>query len=400
VRYRRFREVAEAEGAARVAVAHHREDQAETLLLRLFRGTGPVGLAGMQWMRPLADEAAVQLIRPLLTTSQAAVHAYADEHGLAWREDPTNTGGRYARARLRTEVLPAIESAFPGATGRIAHAADLLGDVAAATLEPERQSWYDRIVRRDGRTICLDESALQAAPRVWAERVVLDAIAAVLPEAPQTSAVARSVYDLLDSQVGTCVELAAGVIWRERGALRLVPERAMPVGPVAISAGEAVETPYGTVTRAPDQPREAVNLSFEPSASPPDAASASEAEPDAVAVLDADQLPDPLTVRTWQEGDRLQPLGMRGTKTVADVLTDAQIPPHRRARTLVVVGPEHVVWIPGVHLDHRQRIRPQTERVTRFTFTLPTFIQPDSDPGESRSAGSSAGRTGQKGLST
>jgi tRNA(Ile)-lysidine synthetase-like protein len=103
----------------RVALAHHREDLAETVILQLLRGAGTAGLAGM---RPVRD----RYVRPLLGVGRDELRAWAQHRGLAWREDPTNADLRYTRNRIRAEVLPLLERVRPGAVRAIARSAAIV----------------------------------------------------------------------------------------------------------------------------------------------------------------------------------------------------------------------------------------------------------------------------------
>lgn len=115
-------------GAQRVLAAHHADDQAETVLLRLARGAGLRGLAAMAPERALGS---VRLLRPLLGLPRSALAAYARAHALVWIDDPSNADARHARNRLRLEVLPALVRAVPGAPANIARAAALAADAQA-----------------------------------------------------------------------------------------------------------------------------------------------------------------------------------------------------------------------------------------------------------------------------
>jgi tRNA(Ile)-lysidine synthase len=118
-RYAALRRVADDVGAHVIATGHTRTDQAETVVLRLVRGAGARGLAGIPPRRG-------KLIRPLIDRSRAEVVAYLREVGLRWCEDPTNANPRFDRTRARREILPALESLRPGAEAALARAADLL----------------------------------------------------------------------------------------------------------------------------------------------------------------------------------------------------------------------------------------------------------------------------------
>lgn len=354
--------------ARAVATGHHRDDQAETVLLQLFRGAGPAALAGMRPSRPLEtmdsmhaalgpppgepEPNTARLIRPLLSVPRRAIEAYAEERGLKWREDPTNTSGDGARSLLRTEVMPEVETIFPGASERIAHTATLMRELDDATLTPQRRSFFEEAFSDRDPGGWLDADALRTMPPVWRRRVVLDALETALPTAPRTDAVAREITALLDAQVGRRVPLGEGTVWRERGGIRLVPERLGAIPPTPLPFGEQVETGHGVV---------GVDLVDTP---PTDLS----ADAPCTVYADADRLGSNLIVRSWADGDRIQPLGMDGTKSVADLLTDARVPPHRRRHALVVATPEHVAWVVGIRLDHRVRVRDDTRHYAKLTL--------------------------------
>ncbi len=124
-----------------VALAHHRDDQAETVLLQLLRGTGSAGLAGMRWKRGA-------LVRPLLGEPRSALRQHAVERGLRWRDDPSNVDPRHLRNRVRHEVMPLLEALRPGAAATLARAAravaedsDFIRDFLASASEAAGPPW-------------------------------------------------------------------------------------------------------------------------------------------------------------------------------------------------------------------------------------------------------------------
>lgn len=125
IRYGFFRQAMAASGAQALALAHHRDDQAETLLLHLLRGSGLTGLTGMA-----ADTSmeGMRIIRPLLAYSRAELRAYLNEIGQSWREDATNADTRYLRNAVRAELLPLMERLAPGAAERMASTCALLAE--------------------------------------------------------------------------------------------------------------------------------------------------------------------------------------------------------------------------------------------------------------------------------
>ncbi len=156
-RYAFLRRVCDEEQAAAIAVAHTRDDQAETLLLRLLRGAGATGLAGMRLRRG-------RILRPLLEVSRADVLAHLGERGLAFREDPTNAELVYRRNRVRHELLPYLATHFnPRVREALARAAGLLAD-EDAYVRGEAERLLARAVREEPGTLVLRRSALAQAP--------------------------------------------------------------------------------------------------------------------------------------------------------------------------------------------------------------------------------------------
>ncbi len=169
-RYAYLRRVRDEERAAAIAVAHTRDDQAETLLLRLLRGAGATGLAGM---RPRAGD----VVRPLLAVSREEVLAHLRERGLEWREDPSNADTAHRRNRVRHELIPYLEVRFnPGIKAALARTASLLAD-EAVHVRAEAESLLGAIAREEGGALVLGRAALAAAPTAVARATIRQALA-------------------------------------------------------------------------------------------------------------------------------------------------------------------------------------------------------------------------------
>lgn len=354
LRYDALAERATEIGASAVATGHHRDDQAETLLLNLVRGSGPEGLAGMRPSRPLQEAPSVSLVRPLLDASRDDIETYAEAVDLPWRTDPTNRSLDYDRGVMRTEILPRLAEHFDGVRETLARSAGLMGEYVDQAFRPalkERMEAAYAACDHGGR---LSLDALADEPPVWRRRLLLDALRRALPRSTYSYAMAEELDALVDAQVGCRVEVREGTVWRERTGLRFLPEEAEPeaVSAIPVDWAEPVSIPQGElrIERCATHPS-----SLDPGTSN-------------VAYADADRLGAPLTVRSWADGDRFRPLGMEGSKAVSDLLTDAQVAPHRRRGICVLCNDEHVVWVVGHRLDHRVRVRPDTERIARLVL--------------------------------
>jgi len=169
-RYSFLRRVRDDEGAVAIAVAHTRDDQAETLLLRLLRGAGASGLAGM---RPRSGD----LLRPLLGVSRKDVLAYLGERGLAWREDPSNADTALTRNRVRRELLPYLEERFnPRVREALARTADLLAEEALFVGGAAERALAGSAAR-EGQALVIDRAKLAAAPLALARATLRLALA-------------------------------------------------------------------------------------------------------------------------------------------------------------------------------------------------------------------------------
>ncbi|WP_354678514.1 tRNA lysidine(34) synthetase TilS [Cupriavidus plantarum] len=293
-RYDALGRMCRAAGAPMLMFAHHRDDQVETVLLRLFRGAGVAGLAGMPASRPLDAGGDVRLLRPWLDVSRAEIDAYCARHALRWIEDPSNTDTRFARNALRAH-LPALVTAFSGlhenvvqAAAHIAQAADMLEDMTQRDLVP--------LVRagRDGDTYGeLDLPGLRALPPARADAVLRAWLRDLGAQPPSTARLADMRRQLIDSDGGepsiahdglvlhrfrdrvlacrpplAAVPDALAFVWREeaevavpmwRGALRFtrddtfgVPEAVLraPMRVVARAGGERIVLRPGGPARA------------------------------------------------------------------------------------------------------------------------------------------------------
>lgn len=364
VRYGFFGEVAEEVGAAVVATAHHRDDQAETLLLNLFRGSGPAGLAGIPVRRSLAPGSEISVVRPLLGVGREAIAAYARTRGLRWREDASNASGDYRRNVVRHDLLPRIAQHFgEGVGARIARTADLVRAYLDSGAALSAASLLDAASESlaDGWALRIDVLAEQ--PETVRRGLLLEALRRWAPEAPRSAAAVGALDALLDAQPGRRIAWTGVTVWRERERLAFVPTTADESSEWTVEVGETdteTATPLGT-------------LRVEPLDRVPDRFDTAPT----VEVVDADRVRWPLTLRPWRDGDVFQPFGLDGHKKVSDVLTERRVPPHRRARQLVLLSEGEVVWVVGHRLGAQVAVDGRTQRVVRLVWIPTDALAPD-----------------------
>jgi tRNA(Ile)-lysidine synthase len=293
------------------ATGHTASDQAETVLYRLAVSPGSRALLGMAPRRG-------RLVRPLLGVTRAEVREYLRERDLDWRDDPSNADRRFARARVRHDLLEALRSIGPAAERTIAETARQLREEAEV----------------------LDAAVADALGELGGGPAVSASELGRLP-----AAVRRLVLRRLAEQAGG--ELAAGDV-----------ERILALGgrgskSLDLGGGVRVVVEYGTLrfTRAPEAAApDPVVLAVPGHARFGDWEVEAGGPPGEVSVAG---VAEPLTVRAWQEGDRMRPVGLGGTKTLQDLFTDRKVPRALRHTLPVVVSGEEIVWVAGVALDER-----------------------------------------------
>ena len=293
------------------AAAHTASDQAETVLYRLAVSPGRRALLGMEPRRG-------RLVRPLLEATREDTVAWCRSRGLEWTEDPSNAERRFARARVRHDVLDALRELNPAAELNIARTAALLRDESAVleSLAAEHLTGG----------AALQLATLRAEPPAVA-RLVLRAAA-------EREGVALAVGDAdailaLDDRGTRAIDLSGGRALVEYGTVRFTGEGAA-TAPEGVRLAVPGEADFG------------------------DWAVSAALGGYGDAVLDAAALGDVLTVRAWRDGDRMRPLGLGGSKSLQDVFTDRKVPRElRRTLPVVVSGDDEIVWVAGVAVDER-----------------------------------------------
>lgn len=377
LRYHAFEEAAREAGISKVAVGHHRDDQAETVLLHLFRGSGPEGLAGMPVQRALHTGSDVTLVRPLLCLRRSNVEEYAIERGLDWREDESNAKSAYRRGAIRSQIVPLIEKHFgAGASENIVRSAELMRAYVENGLAQDIREAF-AVASRIGAAAehapdilgSLDVSALRTLDPVLRGRVVLEAIRRWLPALGATRTSVAEIEALLDAQPGRRLVHPTGVVWRERerllfkAAANAEEETGVDAERVRGSVPPIDESAVLTNARPATTRFGTVELTMNVSPPPQFARAARHDE-----YVDADRLAAPLVVRPWRAGDRFVPLGMQHTKKISDFLTDEKVPSHQRDDVLVVQSGDEIVWVVGRRIAHTVRVRPETLHVARLRF--------------------------------
>jgi tRNA(Ile)-lysidine synthase len=342
----RLREIS---GAGRIATGHHADDNAETILLHLFRGAGVQGMSGI----PVERDG---IIRPLLFAEREEIEEYARNEHIPFRTDSSNAKDGYTRNAVRHHVLPLLkELVSPAVVGNINRSGDNFRTVAAYLKEETRKVLEACTIDRSGDGLHLSVSELMARPLLLRQHAILAALEEVSGESPGSERVA-AVLGLLENEPGTTVTVTGGTeALRNRGELvvRLRSETAgfsLSVDPGQEYTLAGFRFASGLVdARGPSAGRE------------------TEYADAGLTGIEG------MTLRNWREGDSFVPLGMSGRKKISDFFVDEKVPLHRKHRIPILLNAGgDVIWVCGMRLDDRFKITPATRRILKLEYSSPT----------------------------
>jgi len=357
-RYRFLGAIAEENGIAKVATAHTRDDQVETLLMRLLRGSGRRGLSGMPALRQLRpDGRGSLLIRPLIEVSREEVLDYLKERGLEYRVDRTNLDPGPLRNWIRLRLLPQLKERIDlHLDERLAHLAQLLRE-EEETLQRLAQARLRRVISAGslrGASLLEEDKALQRRIiRLWLEAtlgdlkgIAFDHVEEVLRfithGPPQGTLSLPGGWDLVKQYD------AFALARRERRRAPIAYSYTLPLGGELIvpEAGVRIRSTRATVSAPPRLPN------------------------DLEAIFDLASLPDRLTVRNFRAGDRFQPLGMQGHKKVKDLFIEKRIPLKIRATLPLLLAGGEILWIPRCGRSAVAKVGPQSRELLEIKLEL------------------------------
>lgn len=343
-RYAFFYRLQQELGATRVATAHHMGDQAETILMRLLRGTGLRGLRGIMPSRDI-------FIRPLLACTREEILAYLRDNRLEYRTDPSNYDPLYLRNRIRHLLLPQLSREYnPNIVAHLARLAEIAREENSLLDELTERAW-NRVARvgPPGEiAFLLDEFKDQ--PKAVRRRLILYALAQ-LQEAPGWEMKDTEMVLALAQKEGSGKDLHLSRTLRVRKSYQELlfyqPQR-KTVEPFCYF----LQIPGKTYIR-----EMGIELTCRIQEGRPDRRSPGQV------VLDWHKLKKPLEVRSRRPGDRFRPLGLGGSKKLKDFFIDAKVPLEERDRIGLLASGDEIYWVIGYRLDEKAVVDSDTSKV-------------------------------------
>jgi tRNA(Ile)-lysidine synthase len=341
LRYRFFDELCKAYGYDRIAIAHNRNDQAETFLLRVIKGTGMHGLSSIPMARG-------RIIRPLLTTSRSEIESYAVAHAVPHVEDSSNIKNNYERNFVRNRIMPLFEELNSRAAEKIV---SLLGDIAGINelLDRKTDDAFDRALRREGKDILFTTDILRDLPEEIRFRVISRILmlldSRIIPLREHVRLIEKS---LLSRRPNNSVDLPHGItVRRDYGSMVFTTQRPTPQH----------QTVYPIVTGDNKVPELGLTLNVTLKNRGPEEIGRGPC----TAFFDAALMGD-LTIRTFRTGDRFVPLGMSGSVKLKDYFISRKIPLQKRRSLPLLLSNNDIIWIIGERIDDRFKVTDKTRR--------------------------------------
>lgn len=338
LRYTAFQECLEA-GPNVLALAHHADDAVETFFINTMRGMGAKGWKTIPFRSG-------PFIRPLLHLRRTDIEAYAEQHAIAYREDASNSDTKYLRNQVRQELIPKLEEMRPGTTKVMVRNVELLREMDAVV-----QAQLDALVK---------------AVRSDADGTQRISVALILGSGMPRLLLHRLLEqsglhpDRLDDILHAMEQGTTGVSFPAQHSTVLVDRGTLVIAPVLLlRSGREPERTWQIEAwdaRLEDCPLLITSCTWK------DIDLSQGAD---VAWLDADALRFPLTLRPWQAGDRIRPIGMKGSKLVSDLLIDAKVAMDRKSKCYVLVDADRILWVCGMRIAEGAQADPSSMQVLR-----------------------------------
>ena len=361
LRYRWFGELCSEHGYAAVVVAHHADDNAETMVLNMVRGAGLKGLTGMKPVSNLPYVDNTSLLRPLLTFTRKQIEGHVFAWKVPYREDKTNSSVEYRRNSIRHEVFPLFERMNPSYVRTLNREMTYLND-ASDIVEQWCKSQIPHVIARSEATwqsvpLTVSIPSLLSIPQ-W--RYLLYYI---LEPYGFNSSTLESLESLLTSDrtvSGKRFESEGYVLLTERDRLVITNQAEnievfMPVRGAGTYHVNGSRIIIETLPWTSDMPLR---------------------QPEGTVIMDAAKLEFPFVLRKWRSGDWMVPLGMKGKKKISDLFTDLKYGHMQKEGAVILVDmagdlaeQQHVAGVAGVRIDDRYKVTENTETIIRITIS-------------------------------
>lgn len=332
LRYEWFYDLADQLEFDFILTAHHADDNLETFLINLTRGTGLDGLLGI-------PEVTGKIVRPLLPFSRETLEDYAQKEHLKWQEDSSNASNKYLRNKFRHDVIPILKEMnpqllqnFKTTVSNLQDSQNLIED-AVVKMQKKIASMEDKVIKLN-----IKKLKKKSNPKAYLYQLLKDFNFTAWSD----------VVNLLDAQSGKQIFSSTHRLLKNRDHLllsKIEPEEQDETIPI-LKYDKKVAAPFGNLYF------EIVDQVSEPS--------------EHTIFVDADQLKYPLTIRKWQQGEFFYPSGMKGKKKLSKYFKDEKLSLFDKENVWVLISDDNVVWVIGRRADERYKVAEETKTILKI----------------------------------
>jgi tRNA(Ile)-lysidine synthase len=355
IRFQFFNDLLHKHDAQKIVLGHNADDQVETILLRLIRGSGVQGLKGIL---PIREE---RVIRPLLEIWRVEIESYASKKRIPFLLDSSNLKKDYLRNRIRLSLIPLIEKEYQPNFKKTLLRTSIVLREENNYLERGADEAYHKIVREEKGTFSFKFSEYQSLPPAIQWRVVRKILGSiyhwgVITEDGEWSDVNKTYLALNRSAPSLFLELPHGIWFEKRyNNVLLGKGDVKPSPPFEVELffpGRTLIEEIGKEVVIEEKKRDEFTVSN---------------EPPHIAFIDYESLQFPLIMRNFRPGDRFVPLGAKGSQKLKEFFIDHKVPRFERPKIPLLISGEMIAWIVGYRIDDRVKVTEKTKRVLKVT---------------------------------
>ena len=352
LRYNYFDRIANSINASNVALAHTADDNAETVLFNLLRGTGLTGLGGIPPKRILSKK--VFIVRPFMEFHKSELIEYAEKRELRWYEDETNALLYYTRNKIRHELIPKIEKDFsPTAINTINRSSKLIRGADEFISSHISEIFNKHFQGKKNEKMSFEITFMKTNPEFIQGELIQQGLQVFFNMNSVSMKTIDRIFDLMNSGTGNIIEIGNEIVaLNDRGKLIFSKQQEpLKINKKIENIGEYEFAGKKLILERVD--RRSLSFKNDPN----------------VEIFDMEFIPKFLYIRNWEEGDRFSPLGMKGTMKVSDFLTNEKVSLIDKKRVYVLSTKTDIIWVIGMRISEKYKIRKDSKKILRARLT-------------------------------
>ena len=346
IRYLELNKAADKIGCTKIATAHNSSDNVETILLNFIKGAGIKGLSGIPVRRD-------NIIRPILCLTSEEIRQYLKKNKIPFRVDESNLDSDYERNFLRNEIIPKLKQRLnPRLEEKISNTSKIISEINSF-IEKQVEQLSREAVTLEGKVLRINTKTISKLDRSFLS-IFLKSVIENRFNIELSSENIYALVELVNSQVGKAVHLKENIIAsKERNELTIGRKHSVKSEKAInkIKVGQALNV-GGKIISISEVNRKI--FKFTPNKS--------------VEFISAEGLSNVFEIRRWKDGDKFQPIGMKGTKKISDFLSDEKISSIIKKEHLVLTNSGKIVWVIGLRIDERFKVTPETKKSLKLTM--------------------------------